>query len=134
MNKKGYTIIELLAVIAIIGLLFTIAIISYSGLINKANETVYKNYINSMHEAAITYFTDNVLISNETIYLNDLIAQNKIEEINNPKNNSDKCTSTNRANDSYIVATRNDENGVISIEYSVYLKCIDYSGHGDFVN
>ena len=130
MNKNGYTMIELLAVITIIGLIFTIAIVSYTSLIDKANNTVYESYINNMHEAAINYFSDNLLLTEKKLMLSDLISSNRIAPINNPKNDSDKCLN------SYIDATRNDENGVISIEYKVCLICEseNFNKCKDFVN
>ena len=68
MNKNGYTMVELLAVIAIIGLIFTIGIVSYSSLINRSNEAVYESYIDGMHEAAITYVMENPLSDDDIQY------------------------------------------------------------------
>lgn len=130
MNKYGYTMVELLAVIAIIGLLFTIATISYTSLIRKSNNTVYENYIYSIHEAVQTYIIDNPVENgkNETISLNTLISNNKIGYINNPNDNNDKCLS------SYVIAKRNDKDGVINYEYDVYLICNDYNKYQPFKN
>ncbi len=123
MNRKGYTILELLAVIAIIGLIFTIGTISYSSLIRGANNRVFESYADSMHEAAIMYFSDNPLQngSKETVMLTDLIDNNRISKINNPKKSNDICPN------SYIEANRYDLDGTISIEYDVCLICDDYS-------
>ena len=123
MNKNGYTMVELLAVIAIIGLIFTIGIVSYSSLINRSNEAVYESYIDGMHEAAITYVMDNPLSdkSSKKITINELINSGKIDYINNPKDSNDKCSN------SYIDVNRKDINGVISYEYKVCLICNDYN-------
>ena len=131
MNRKGYTIMELLAVIVIIGLLFSIAIVSYTSFINTANNRVYESYRDNMHEAAIMYFTDHLLTNNETkrLDLNTLINENRIEKIKNPKNSNDYCT-----DNSYIDAKRIDTDGVISIIYDVYLKCNDYNVHKSYIN
>lgn len=119
MNKHGYTMVELLAVIAIIGLLFTIGVISYSSLINKSNNTVYESYIDAMHEAVITYVMENPIKDKDTITLSQLISDNKIDYINNPKDSNNKCSN------SYIDVNRKDINGVISYEYKVCLICND---------
>lgn len=126
MNKKGYTLVELIAIISIIGLLFTIATISYNYLINKSNITVYEAYREGMHEAAITYVMENPIKDTDdekdaTITLEELITSNKIDYINNPKNQNDKCLN------SYIDINRNDVNGVVSYEYNVCLICDDYN-------
>ncbi len=121
MNKYGYTIVELLAVLAIVALLFTVGVTAYSSLIKKANNTVYESYIDGMHEAAITYIMENG--QKNRITLSELIANKKIDYINNPKNNNDKCES------SYIDVTRADVNGVISYEYNVCLICDDYTNN-----
>ena len=120
MNKYGYTMVELLAVIAIIRLIFTIGVISYSSLINKSNNTVYEKYRDSMHEAAMTYIMEHP-INNDTINLSELILSNRNDYINNPKDNNDRCEK------SYINVIRNDINGVINYEYTVCLVCNDYN-------
>lgn len=123
MNKRGYTMIELLAVIAIIGLLFTIGIATYTWIIERANNTVYESYVDGMHEAAITYIMENG--QTNKITLSELLASKKIDYINNPKNNNDKCEN------SYINVTRGDVNGVISYEYKVCLICNDYNNEAN---
>ena len=129
MNKKGYTLIELLAVITIIALLTSVAVISYSYFINKANESAYENYIDSMHEASVMYFskdTSRLPRNNETMLLS--LSDLNIGSINNPKDENDKCLN------SYIEAKRNDVDGVISIEYHVYLICNDYTNDKIYIN
>ena len=52
-NKKGFTIVELVIVIAVIGILAGVLIPTFSGVINKANENkdmqaarnAYENYL-----------------------------------------------------------------------------------------
>ncbi len=140
MNKKGYTLIELLSVIIIIALISAIAIVSYSYFIKRANNSVYDTYIDSMHEAAIMYFTNNtgnLPRNNETVYfctnncpsINYInISELGLDTINNPKDNNDKCPN------SYIEVTRSDVSSVISLEYHVYLKCNDYENDKSFSN
>ena len=122
MNKAGYTMIELMAVIAIIGLIFTIGIISYSSLIQRSNDTVYESYMDGMHEAAQTYVIDHPVANggNVRITLGQLIDEDKIEYINNPRKNSDKCL------ESYVDAKRDDKGNVVSYEYNVCLECAGF--------
>ena len=139
MNKNGYTLVELLAVIIIIALLTTVAVISYSYFIRKANESAYDNYIDSMHEAAIMYFsknTWNIPNINEKVYIctnncpsNSFINMSDLglSDIYNPKNDDDKCLN------SYIEVEREDKS-VISMKYHIYLKCNDYEKDKEFIN
>ena len=130
MNKHGYTMVELLAVIVIIGLLFTIATISYTSLINKSNNTVYESYMDAMHEAAITYVIGHPVedTKEEKVSLNQLISDNKIDYINNPKDNNDKWPG------SYIEVKREDKNSVTNYEYNVCLRCNDYNNCKVYIN
>ena len=46
MKKKGFTLIELLATIIILGLLVTITYISARGILDRGNDSYYKNQEN----------------------------------------------------------------------------------------
>ena len=51
-NKKGFTLIEILAVIIIIGIVALIAIPSITGYLNSSKETTFETYEKSMEDAA----------------------------------------------------------------------------------
>lgn len=126
MNKKGFTLIELLASLALISLLFSIGVISYNFVISKSREKVFKAYEDSMHAEAVMYFLNNqnAMPSNNgeiTLSINDL----QMEPINNPISKDDLCTA------SYVNAKREDNNGMISFTYKVYLICNDYNSDGN---
>ena len=56
-KQKAFTLIELLIVIAIIGILASIVLVSLNGSRIKARDTQRKSDINSIHKALETYFT-----------------------------------------------------------------------------
>jgi len=56
MHKKGFTLVEILVVIAIIGLLATIVMISLSGVGGKGNNARRIEDIRSLHTALISYY------------------------------------------------------------------------------
>lgn len=124
MNKKGFSLIELIVVIAIIGLLLSIAVISYTSFIKKSNDLVYETYMDEMARAATMYLIDNRIIDEKRLSINEL----NINSINNPKDINDKCE-----NDSYVLITRDDKKderdvNTIYYKYEVHLNCNDYHG------
>ena len=126
MNKKGFTLVELIACIAILAILTGVAVISYTAFIDKAHDKVFESYIDDMHEAAIMYALSNTISNNNTksIPLIDL----GIDSINNPDDQDDKCLN------SYVEAKREDKDGVISFTYKVCLICNEYNKCKDFIN
>lgn len=59
MNKKAFTLIELMIVVAIIGILASIAIPKFSNLINKAKEGATKGELSTIRSALQIYYGDN---------------------------------------------------------------------------
>ena len=58
-NKKGFTLIELMIVVAIIGILAAIAIPKFADLINKSKEGATKGALSSVRSALQVYYGDN---------------------------------------------------------------------------
>lgn len=54
-NKKGFTLVELIVVIAILGILATIAIPKYSGMRNKAEQVADEQAIVAMNKSIKLY-------------------------------------------------------------------------------
>lgn len=134
MNNEGFTLVELLAVIVIIALLSSIAIISYTTFVNNIREKVYKTYEDTMKSSAEMYLIDNPNEIPSTgekkcLYLNTLLSNNDIEPINNPDDSNDNCSSDTETDDSYILIERgNNVDGNFNLTYKVYLRCS--SGYG----
>ncbi|OGS12510.1 MAG: hypothetical protein A3J70_10965 [Elusimicrobia bacterium RIFCSPHIGHO2_02_FULL_61_10] len=57
--RKGFTLIELMIVVAIIGILAAIAIPKFADLINKAKEGSTKGALSSVRSAIQVYYGDN---------------------------------------------------------------------------
>lgn len=57
--KKGFTLIELMIVVAIIGILAAIAIPKFADLINKSKEGATKGALSSVRSALQVYYGDN---------------------------------------------------------------------------
>lgn len=59
MNKKGFTIVELLVTITLLAIISTIAAISITSFINKNKENNYEILKNTILQASKEYVTDN---------------------------------------------------------------------------
>lgn len=63
MNKKGFTLVELLAVVVIMALIMALAYPAITGMINSSNQRKYEAFEKSMTEYAKAYYDgDNNII------------------------------------------------------------------------
>lgn len=125
MNKKAFTLVELLATIVIIAMLAGIAAISYTSLINKADTTVYEAYEDTMYSEAaykLTMHYNDVNFSNNKakLSLNDL----EIDLFKNPDDSNDVCPR------SFVEVTKSYVGSVLNMEYLVCLVCNGYNNDG----
>jgi len=68
--KKGFTLIELMIVVAIIGILAAVAIPKFADLINKSKEGATKGSLGAVRSAITVYYGDM-----EGVYPNDNLSQ-----------------------------------------------------------
>ena len=130
MNKKGFTLIEILAVIIIIGIIAMIAVPTVSQYIKGAEDTTYKSYENSMKDATKNKvsrcLTENDMscqLPEETnekslVYLTELIDEGLIDEMKNPE--------TKKMCESDISYVEIKKVGTTDYEYVSCLYCGDY--------
>lgn len=114
-NKKGFTFIELLAVIALIGVLVIIAIPTLLTVKNRINERLANTKKELLLSAAELYAQDNGKNSNLTVTVRQLIDSNYIEA--DIKSGEDDCTNENGCIvDPYVEVILDDVE--ILVEYS----------------
>ena len=131
-QKNAFTLVELLAVIVILGLLFTLTIPAVSRYIIETRE---KNY--SLHEADMKSAASNLMSEcvqnndsmcipeegeSKVVYLDELVAKKYSEEIKDPDDPDKFCDMEN----SFVVVT-NTSDSVVELDYQVCLVCSNYS-------
>ena len=96
--KKGFTVVELVIVIAVIAILSAVLIPTFSNLINKANESaLQQNITNAYTEYVIDTEGGNIVAKNTVVIADkdSLTASNvKIYKFNTTKNSWEIATVT----------------------------------------
>ncbi len=137
-KNEGFTIPELLAVIAILGILVTMATASYNGISNNIKKKTLDNKINLIKIKAEEYATDNDIVT-DTIsvaklindgYLDSEADTDNNERISNPLGGYLDCYRINidKGTDEYDISVDEDtsceianlDNATDKIEISVY--------------
>lgn len=78
MRARGFTLVELLVVLAIIATLLSVAAPRYTGSVDKAKEAVLRENLASMRDSIDKYFGDTGRYPNT---LNDLVTSRYIRRI-----------------------------------------------------
>jgi len=103
MNKKGYTLIEIIVVIALIAAIGTFGVVGLSKVISNSKEQRYNEMIDDIKSAGNTYFTvyseksgyeylKNSLYNNGRLVIQISTLKEALlidENLKNPKNNQD---------------------------------------------
>jgi general secretion pathway protein G len=77
-RARGFTIIELMAVMAIIAVLLTLAAPQYFGHVQKAKEAVLRENLHAMRDAIDKYYGDN---GHYPSALDDLVSKKYLRKI-----------------------------------------------------
>ena len=125
-NNKGFTMIELLAVVVIMGLLTTIAVPAVYKYVTRARGTSTDTMMKSTFEAAENYMMDNnkIVKAGETypIDVKVLVEQQYLEPLIDPISNSNRCdTDTNSK--VYVTRDTTKNYDIPVYKYRVVIKC-----------
>lgn len=115
MKKNGFTLIEILGVIAILGILGVIVVPTITSVMNQNQQTIDENQKKLIISAAKSYATENAFNHKEEITINELQELGYLEktEIKNNKTDEDyKC--------SVVKITKNNNKYEYTFEYK---KC-----------
>ncbi len=130
-NKKGFTLVELLAVITILGIIATIAVTSLSKTGKRAKMETFRDLEKNMITSAKNYLVENPRMipdqgGNVGISLKTLIKEEYSYPISDPDLSGAVCNGEGDKA-SYVYVRRVDTAGVnIKLEYDVCLKCSKY--------
>lgn len=116
-NSKGFSLVEVLAVIVILGIFTTVAIIAYSRYKENAVKQSYETMAKDAASAAEEYFMD--YINNDEVSIEDLVRYEYLSDTKDPANKDSTCTG--RVIRAFIIS--NDEDKLNTSEFTVVLEC-----------
>ena len=127
-NKRGFTMLELLAVIIILGIIISLAYTSISKYLNQARSTTYEDFEKNITSGVTNYLIDHTgSIPNEgeslVVDVEKLVCEGYIDNLQDPRESSKTCNLESYA----IVKRNNDTSSNMDIEYSACLKCSGYT-------
>ncbi len=129
MNRKGFTLTEIIGAIIILGILVIIAVITFTGSMKGFREDYYTESERTLTESGKEFFNDNrkyrpsEVLGAQIVPLNTLVAQHYIDEVTDY--NGDSCS-----NSSYVIVIKN---GKDDYTYHTCLVCPgdEYSNMND---
>lgn len=144
MNQKGFTLVELLGVIIILGIISMIAIGSITSTLGQAHDKAYEAGESGMRDSAANLLTDcnsgfgdvnlctkySIPKANQSIKITlaDLISGNYMNEVEDPTNNVKYCDK----NASYVIVKQNTQSNSYNFDlsYQACLSCSSYKTEG----
>ena len=121
-NRKGFTLIELIAVIIILGLVLIVAIPFFTGSLKQFRTDYYENLSGNVLNAGKEFFTDNRLYLPHSYLDSAIVKMETLEKENYIDNVKDYNGATCDVKDSYVIAIRVSKDEVI---YDSCIKCSD---------
>ena len=125
-SNKGFTMVELLAVVTIMGILAVIAVPAVARHISKSRQTSLDTMLKSSYEAAENYMMQNDVLLHSgdpdyVIQIKDLVDKNYLEPLIDPAGNSSRCDTN--SNSKVTVSYDSTTGGIVSYKFKVKIVC-----------
>ena len=130
-NNKGFTLIEILAAVVILGIISTIAVPAVYKYVTKTKDFSYENMYKTVYDAVKNYRIDTNDVSangfSAPTYtkadINNFVELNYLDPLIDPADRSKKCSA-----EVYVFVCNNEDKTVLEDHsYSVQLTCSAYS-------
>ena len=125
-NKNGFSVVEILAVIVILGILIAISAPAVLKYIDSSTQNGYDSIARSARDGAESYLMDTPSFSGE-IQIKDLVEDGLLEKPIDPDDGSYICDGSV----AYELVT-GDEGGLDEYKYTVNLCCSEYESAYEF--
>lgn len=119
MNNKGFTLVEIMSVVVILGIIAITAVVAYNKYLNDTRNKDYDFMAKSAANAASEYAMDNIGI--RTVTFQELYEKEYLEYPQDPSNQGKMCSGK--------VVIKNTENydGLDTEKYDVTVCCSNFS-------
>ena len=129
MNNKGFSLVEMLGVIVILGILSGIAVIAVTGSLDNSKEQSYEVMEKSVYNAAQNYVLDSIdkFSGNKTVRIEKLVEDGYLEPLIDPaKKDGSECSGT------VVIESKGttSSGGLDELTYTVKLVCSMYVSGG----
>ncbi len=125
LNQKGFSLVELLATVAIVAILTGITILTYSRYIENTRKKTYQYMVDNAKIAMDNYILDHP--DAKEMSFEDLIDGNYLKAPQDPRNAESTCRGKVFLQKSSTVDPDADENALTLNEYRVSVCCEDYN-------
>lgn len=125
LNKKGFSMVELLAVVVILGILVGVGVPAVSKYLQKSRTQAYETMEKNAYTAAKNYLIDNNIDVDDVLTIdikNDLVDIQYMDRLVDPVDNGEECTGEVDVIKNMEVV----EGALNSYSYCVKVKCSTY--------